>query len=221
MLASLLIVLALGAMPSAQIIAEQPTSFTGVVRAVDFDEQSIICAPPTHELECANGTFFLISTTLDLDKSIGKNVKLTGVNIGSGCPTWDISSVEDPPPAILTFCGSPTPGCPIRLSSAPGGISQHFLLVSLGPGLYSKSVVAGSLLLGNPWLILDSATGALPAEGAAFDFSLPGDAALVGLSVYFQAIRRDVGPVGPFQFTNAVCITLTGPSPPCVDPLGC
>jgi hypothetical protein len=220
MLASFITALVLAALPSAQIVAEQPISFTGVVQAVDFGP-GIICAPPTHEIECAGGTFFLTSTTINLNFYIGKNVKLTGTNIGAGCPTWDVSAVEDPPPTSLIFCGSPTPSCPIRLRSVPGGISQHFLLLGFSPGLTPKNLYSGSLLLGDPWFVLASTSGAVGLEGAAFDFQLPGDAALAGLSVWFQAVRRDVGPVGPFRFSNAVCITLTGPSPPCIDPLGC
>lgn len=221
MRSTLIAVLLLCAAPSAQIVAEQPISFTGVVQQVDFGPQEIICAPPTHEIECAGGTFFLISSTLDLDQYVGKNVKLTGTNIGSQCPTWDVSAVQDPPPATLTFCGSPTPSCPIRLRSAPGGISQHFLLVGFAPGLTPKNVFSGSLLLGSPWFVIASTAGPVPAQGAAFDFQLPGDAALAGLQVWFQAVRRDVGPVGPIVFSNAVCFTMTGPSPPCIDPPGC
>jgi len=211
-LPSVLLALAAAALaPSlgAQVIDPTEVAFTGVLRHFSGSVSSI-CSLPTHELECSDGKFFLKSSTLDLEAWLGQDVKLYGNKLGI-CPVYDIHAVENPPPATLAICGTGGLGCPIRLRSGPGGISQHVLLVSLAPGLVTFNPLKGSLLLGTPvYMIGDSGAGSFPPEGAAFDLTIPGAPILTGVKLYFQAVRRNVGPVGPMQFSNAACLEIVG-----------
>jgi hypothetical protein len=211
-------VLLFTAVAAAQIVAPPVVSFTGVVKSWEFDSQGIICAPPTHTLECSEGIFGIQSNTIDLDLYIGVNVKLTAQGVSESCPLFEVLAV-DAPQATLTVCGTPGLGCTMRLRSGPGGLSQHMLLVSAAPGLFSSSVAKGSLLLSPPFITLaTSPAGFHPPEGYAFDFELPMDFSLVGIPIYVQAIRRDVGPVGPIRFSNAVCFAILGVPIHCIQP---
>ncbi len=91
--------------------------------------------------------------------------------------------------------------------------------MSLVPAFLPLNLVKGTFFLGEPNLLLATADGAFPPAGAAFDFVLPPDVSLTGLDVYMQSARRDVGldpaAPGPFQFSNLICFTILGPSPPC------
>jgi hypothetical protein len=206
----LLAVFLFSSVASAQIIAPPVVSFTGVVKTWEFDTAQIICAPPTHALECSETIFGLVSSTIDLDQYIGQNVKLTAQAVDKGCPLFEVSAVE-PPETTLTLCGTAGLGCEIRLRAGPGGLSQHLLLVSTAPGFYSSNPAKGTLLLGQPFFTLATSPIAHhPPAGYAFDFVLPVDFSLVGIPIYFQTIRRDVGPVGPIRFSNAVCFTILG-----------
>ena len=69
----ILFVFALGAPLAAQATDPPEVAFTGVVQK--FPGVSV-CVPPTHVLACSDGTFFLMSSTLDLDLYVDKNVKL-------------------------------------------------------------------------------------------------------------------------------------------------
>lgn len=195
---------------SAQIVAPQPIAFTGVVRALpDRPGPPILCAPGTHEIECAEGIFQIQSSTIDLDALEGQNVKLTAVNSAVGCPLFEVTAVDPTPPATLLLCGTGGFGCPVRLVSGPGGLSQHFLFGSIQPSLIPAGVPAGSLLLGEPlvFLAVEFASG---PEGAIFDFVVPNNPALVGVTAYLQVARRDVGPVGPIRWSNARCLEIVG-----------
>ena len=205
-----LIVFATHALLAAQVVAPPEVAFSGVVQPSSFAMDAAICAPPTHEIECSGGLFFLTSSTIDLDQYIGTNVKLYGTSLVE-CPMYNIHKVEVPPPATLAICGTGGLGCPIRLRSGPGGLSQHAFLVSLSPGLLPLNPLKGSLQLGEPFFVLaNSGAGNFPPEGAAFDFSIPLTTSLTGLTIYFQSVRRNVGPVGPMQFSNPVCIEIVG-----------
>jgi len=213
----ILFVLALVAPLAAQVADPPEVAFTGVVQP--FDGVIIaICAPPSHELECSDGTFFLTSSTLDLDAWVGKNVKLYGKSVSDLCPLYDIHKIEEPPPATLAICGTGGLGCPIRLRSGPGGISQHALWVALKPGLVTLNPSKGSFLLGEPFFLLGIQSGGFPAEGAAFDLTVPPDPVLTGVTLYFQSARRDVGPVGPLHLANARCMEIVGFVFVCHDP---
>ncbi len=195
---------------SAQIVAPQPLSVTGVVRALPaLPGPPILCAPGTHEIECAEGIFQIQSDTLILSALEGKNVKLTMVSAAVGCPLYNVTAVDLTPPATLELCGTGGFGCPVRLVSGPGGISQHFLFGSVQPSLISAGVPAGSLLLGQPLVFLGVGFGSGP-EGVIWDFTVPSNASLLGVTAYVQVARRDVGPVGPIRWSNARCLEIVG-----------
>ena len=215
-----LALLALASTASAQIIAPPPVTFTGVVEAAAF-EGDIICAPPTHQLACTGGTFFLYSNAVDLDQYIGQNVRLHAIQVNKGCPLYRVPSVESPAPTSLTVCGTPGFGCPVRVTSSPGGISQHMLFASAVPGFWNVSYFTGVFMLSEPFLVVGNVTGTLPPEGAHFDFNLPSFGPLVGVPIYLQAARRDVGPVGEWRLSNPQCITIVGHTLLCIDPTTC
>ncbi|HZM01072.1 MAG TPA: hypothetical protein VFD43_12560 [Planctomycetota bacterium] len=213
----ILFVLALAVPLAAQATDPPEVAFTGVVEP--FDGVIIaICAQPSHQLACSEGTYFLTSSTLDLNVWLGKNVKLYGKPVSDLCPLYDIHKVESPPPATLAICGTGGLGCPIRLRSGPGGISMHALWVSLKPDLVPLNPSKGSFLLAQPFYLLGIQSGGFPAEGAAFDLSIPAAPILAGVTLYFQSARRDVGPVGPLHLANAVCMEIVGFVLICHDP---
>jgi hypothetical protein len=202
----ILFAFALAAPLAAQATDPPEVAFTGVVQK--FPGVSV-CVPPTHVLACSDGTFFLMSSTLDLDLYVDKNVKLYGQQADI-CPIYDIHAVESPPPATLAICGTGGLGCPIRLRSGPGGISMHALWASLKPGLVPLNPVKGSFLLGEPFFLVGLTSGGFPAEGAPFDLTIPSNPILTGVTLYFQSARRDIGPAGPLNFANAACIEVVG-----------
>ncbi len=208
----------LAATLSAQIVAPQPISFTGVVRALPPSPgPPILCAPGTHEIECAEGLFQLQSSTLILSALEGQNVKLFATAVSKFCPLFEETGVDLTPPATLDMCGTPGLGCPVRLVSGPGALSQHFLFVSATPGLYPVSIPAGSLMLGPPLIFLGVGFASGP-EGAVFEFNIPSNPQLIGLSAYLQVARRDIGPVGPVRWSNARCLEILGYPIVCYTP---
>src|SRR5262245_10024192 len=148
-LSRLVIAIALGAPLAAQIDPVE-VAFTGVVEK--FSGVGT-CVAPTHVLACSDGTFFLVSSTLDLDLYVGKNVKLYATK-DDICHINDVHGVEEPPPATLAICGTGGLGCPIRLRSGPGGISQHALWVSLKPDFLPLNPNKGSFLLAQPFYLI-------------------------------------------------------------------
>ncbi len=189
--------------------ATQEVAVTGVVKPIGAP----VCAGATHELECTDVT--LASAVIDLDALIGQNVRLTGKLTGAPCATLDVGASE-PPVATLISCGNPVPGCGMRFRVGPSGvIGQYWLFYSPFSDVVPLSPQKGTLLLGNPFFLL--ASGLTFGDEAAVDIVLPSDTSLTGVEVFLQGARRDVGPVGPIQFSNAICFTILGPSPPCVS----
>lgn len=224
-LSSLLFV-SLAASPLAAQVIEPPVgapveaAFTGVVQPAfaptPGELELSICAPPSHTLECSAGTFFVSSSTLDLDAYIGQNVKLYGTQLFE-CPTFDIHTVESPPPATLAICGTGVSGCPVRLRSGPGGLATHWVFASLASGFFPLSPVKGSFMLSPPFFQVAMGFSNSFGPGPAFDFTVPPAPFLTGLTIYFQAARREVGittPSGltqpPVQFSNVVCLPVLG-----------
>lgn len=217
---SLVCLLVFSAFVSAQIVAPIPRSVTGVVVPVPSPGQGILCPPSAFSLECSEGVIGLTSSGIDLTPFIGQNVKLTIASDGKACPRYSVLAVDTTPPATLALCGTPQGlGCPIRLRSGPGGISQHYLLISLSPDFIPLSVMKGGFLLGSPFFVIGSSgAGPFPPEGAAFNYVVPSDPSLIGIDFYLQAARRDVGPIGPWQFSNARCFAPIGFTVLCVEP---
>jgi len=211
MIRSLLAVLALTCVASAQIVAPQPISVTGVLWLNQQQGPGVLCAPGTHVMQCSEGLVQFRSRTIDLDSLVGQNVTLTAIQTSKQCPLYEVTAVQTTPSTSLTLCGTPGGlGCPIRLRSAPGGLSQHWLLISAFPGWWPISLTEGTFLLGQPFLVLPAGAGQFDVAGAAWDFTIPSDPSLIGLEVFLQAARRDVGPVGPLRYSNAVCFEIIG-----------
>jgi hypothetical protein len=212
-----LVVLVGVASTAAQPSIGPPTAATGVVVPASDVGGSVCVANASHAMACNGGLFFLTSSSLDLDAFLGQNVKLTMSLVSPGCPLYEVTAVDTTPPATLTLCGTAGGlGCPFRLRSGPGALSEHWVLASAGPGFVPLGVNKGAFLLELPFLIVGHAVAG-GVEGPAFDFVMPDDPSLIGLHVFAQSARRDVGPVGPIQFGNAVCWEILGYTLLCHD----
>ena len=203
-LRALLVVFAL----TVPATAQQDVTITGVVEPLGPS----ICLDGTHQLECTSALLKSGDVNLNLDNFLGQNVRLTGKQ-SAACPVITVESVNPFPPATLVRCGSPTPGCPIRFRVGTPAIGQYILFISQSPNYLPVNPTIGTFLLGAPFFTL--AMGNTGGFDSAVDIVIPNDPAVVGIEAWLQAARRDVGPVGPWQLSNAVCFTITGPSPPC------
>lgn len=211
--AAALLTCGLGSAASAQVV------FTGKIEPATL---ASICQEETHVLTCTGllpGSptgVLLKSSSLDLDAYVGKVWKFTAFPRGVECPVWDVVAVAAPT-ATLTFCGSPTPGCPVRFRVGPSGVLGVWaLFVSGGPDFAPVSPTAGTILIAPPGLLF--AAGYTTGDTETLDFTIPPDVSLTGASLWWQGVRRDIGPIGPLELTNAACWTITGPSPPCILP---
>lgn len=215
--------LLLAAAASAQILVPQPFSITGTLRPVPTGPP-LSCAPGTHQIECAEGLFQLQSRTVDLSLHEGANVRLTVAAFSALCPILEVLAVEPDPPVTLTLCGSGGLGCPVVLHSTPGGGGFHYLFVSASPGLVPVSVASGSLMLGEPFLLLAVGNSAFEPTGFDFAFTVPNNPALVGVTAYMQVARQEFGPVGfpqpPVRWSNVRCLEITGRTGTC-EPADC
>jgi hypothetical protein len=183
------------------------------------DEANPLCIAPTHQLEVPEDTVYLWSNEVDLGALLGQNVRLHGI-LNTDCGIVAVDSVESPPPATLALCGTAAMGCPIRLRSGPGGLTQHWLFAAPAGGFIPLNPEKGSLLLSDPlFLIGASGAGQFGDLGVAFDFMLPNSAALIGVPIHFQAVSRKIGPIGPIHFSNAVQLEIFGPlGMQCIQP---
>jgi hypothetical protein len=191
-------------------------SVTGFVTPLpilhDASSLGSLCIGPTHQLEVPNDTVYLWSNKVDLDALLGVNARLFGT-LNTECGIIAVHSFEAPPPATLTICGTNGLGCPIRLRSGPGGLTQHWLFAAPAGGFIPLNPEKGSLLLGEPLLLIgQSGAGQWGDTGVAFDFTLPSNPVIVGIPIHFQAASRKIGPIGPIRFSNAVMIEVFGPS---------
>ena len=219
MIRSLLALLALTCVVSAQIVAPQPISVTGVLKLNDQQATGVLCAPGSHLMECSEGLVQFRSKSINLDFLVGKIVTLTAIQTSKQCPLYEVTAVQMIPASTLTLCGTPEGlGCQIRLRSGPGGLSQHWLLISAFPAWWPVNLIEGTFLVGQPFLVLPAGAGQFGMDGAAWDFSIPTDPSLIGLKVFLQSARRDVGPVGLLRYSNAVCFEIIGHTLLCVQP---
>lgn len=195
--------------------AQGPVCVTGRVVPVG---PTICQQGETHMLECAR--VFLRSSSVNLARYNGQIVRIEGRDIGLLCTVLDVNRVT-PAPATLIRCGSPSPGCPIKLKVCPGAIGRWWLFGSFRPGFRPvdcqgmRFFADGSLLLGVPGVTLVS--GMPLGTCGELTINIPADPALTGLQAWFQGVRQDIGPVGPLQLTNAECVTLL-PMRPCSVP---
>lgn len=204
---------------SAEVAAAQIT-FTGFIEPATL---ASFCQEETHFLTCTGPSpgfpsgVLLKSSAVDLDKFVGKNTKFTAIERGVECTIYDVIDAVTPPPATLVVCGNPVPGCPMRFRVGPSGvIGQYWLFFSTGPAFLPQTMFEGTILIASPATLL--ASGQTFGPTAAVDVTVPPNVSLTGMSFWFQGARQDIGPVGPIQLTNAVCLTVLGPSPPCFLP---
>jgi hypothetical protein len=207
-----LLLLALAA-PAQVTGPGQDVSVTGVVVPLPGP---IGCGPATHMLMCTQ--VFLYGDTALLQSLVGKNVRLLGTEAsvsGASCHLVKVAGAEAPP-VSLDWCGSPTPGCALRFVVCPGAIAQFWLFASPAEGYHPLAPIKGTWLLGDPAFLLATGVGGGPCHD--FDVTVPPDPVLIGVTVHLQAARRDIGPAGPIQLTNSICITILPSTMPCVPP---
>jgi hypothetical protein len=204
----------LAGLASAQVV------FTGVIEKAALPS---ICMEETHYLTCtapdpaAPTGVLLKSTTLDLNQFVGQVASFTAVTAGVTCLIYDVTAVDTTPPAWLEMCGTAGLGCPLRFRVQPSSaLGQYWLWMSPSPGFSPIDPVTGTALLGPGFVLV--AQGSTPP--GRFDVVVPADAALIGLDLWLQGARRDIGPLGPVQATNAVCFDLPG-YPFYCEPPGC
>jgi hypothetical protein len=192
---------------------------TGVVER--FAGPSVCMQPLTHRL--VDTEVYLIATgaTVDLDRHLGQKVRVSGRDIGVTCHVLDVFRV-DPPPASLVWCGSGSTGCPLKVKVCPVGFGRFWIFAGLRRGYAPLGCAPagwfdGTLLIGDP--VIQIAAGGAGACGEV-TLPVPFDNALVGVELFFQGARQDVGPLGPLQLSDAVRVRLAPFMPPCA-PTSC
>lgn len=208
----LFLLLALCAPPAAAQVC-----VTGVVEP--HSGPSICMQAASHQFEC--GSVLLRSATIDLRQYEGRTVRVTGRDVGVTCHVIEVTRV-DPPFAELTWCGSGSVGCPLKLKVCPVGMGRYWMFLGLAPGFRpvgcsNTGWFDGTLLVREPILPLVSGGAGLCGE---LVLPVPMDNSLVGVRLWFQGARQDIGPIGPLQLTNAGCVQLAPFMPPCA-PTNC
>lgn len=192
--------------------AQSRVCITGVVEAVG---PTICMQGETHRL--AATSVYLRSNVINLGQFVGQNVRVDGNDIGLLCHVLDVTAVS-PARARLELCGTPMPGCSIKLKVGPGAIGRYALAVSFGPGYLPlgcspPDFLDGTWLLGSPAITLVVATFGGPF--GEYVWPIPNNPSLQGVQLRFQGARQDIGPVGPVEFTNVLPVGLVPFMPPC------
>lgn len=199
----------------------QMVTFTAAIEQASL---ASFCQEETHYVPCTLGGpslptgTLLKSTTLNLDQYVGVPTTFSALSRGVTCQIYDVVSAA-PALADLVVCGTPAPGCPLRLRVGPSGmIGQWVLFRSTTPTFTPVNALGGTLFLAPPLLFVDA--GFLTDPAPYFEAPVPTDLSLVGSEHFFQGASRAIGPVGPWTLTNSVCVEIVPPLPPCVLP-GC
>ena len=214
-LSAILLAVPLACLAPAQTAA--PLVVTGVVQPVPGP--TICMQGETHLLDCTQ--VFLRSNAIDLNALVGQNVRLTGLDIGVTCTVIEVIA-SAPANPTLEWCGTPAPGCSVKFKLCPGMIAAAGLFVSTAPGFLPIFLP----LNGTPEAVLLSfpvtPIPVAPSPSGCFDVTVPIPPllSLVGAAFWLQGARMDIGPAGPMQLSNAVCLTILPPSPFCAVP-GC
>jgi hypothetical protein len=194
--------------------AQSPVCASGVVRPVTGP--TICMQGETHML--ADTRLYLRSATIDLNRYNNQLVRIEGTDIGVTCRVVAVSAVYDAP-AVLRHCGTPMPGCPIKLQVGPGALGRWALFASFGQGVLPLGCAPpGFWLDGTFFLAVPAETLSLGFFGGAwgeYTIPIPAIMSLAGMRLWFQGARQDIGPIGPVQFTNAEQITVVPFMPPC------
>ncbi len=209
----------LAALLCAAANAQGSVCLTGEV--VPVGGPTICMQGETHRIQ--HTRVFLKSSVLDLNRFNGMVVRISGRGIGVTCTVIDVVDVQLPR-AVLTRCGSPSPGCPIKLKLCPGGLGRWWLWGSFsGPGYLPIGCVPpdfidGTVLLGLPAITI--VHGTVIGLCGEYILRIPNDPSLVGVRAWFQAARQDIGPVGPITISNVEFLQLAPFMPPCA-PINC
>jgi hypothetical protein len=173
----------------------------------------------THLL--ADTRVWLKSSTVHLPQYEGQVVRVVGRDIGVTCTVLDVMQVT-PASATLSWCGSGSTCCDLKLSLCPGGLGRGVIMAATGPGYQPMGCAQTGFLDGTFLLGADAFPIWVGTFGACggFQFSVPCDNALVGVDVWFQGARHDIGPVGPLFLSNVLRVRIAPFLPPCA-PINC
>ena len=219
MVRTVLLAAILLAVPLARVSAAQaagPLAVTGIVQPVPGP--TICMQGETHFLECTQ--VFLKSNVVDLNALVGQTLFLNGFDVGVTCHVIQVVAAQ-PANATLEWCGTPTLGCAVKFKVCPGPLAVGLLFLSTGtaflPVFLPLNLAPQAVLISPPFIPVPLSIG-----GGCFQSTIPipVDLSLVGANFWLQGARMDIGPVGPMQLTNAVCLTILPPLPPCIPP-GC
>jgi hypothetical protein len=206
------------ALSSAATAAQADVCITG--RVAPVNGPTICQQGETHLLE--NTRVFLRSATIDLNQWIGRLVRVRGSDIGVTCTVLQVREVSLAG-AALTRCGSPSPGCAVKLVMCPGGLGRWWLWAAFAPG-YRPIACAppdpleGTVLIADP--LFNLVFGEFIGLCGEYLLPIPADPSLIGVRVWFQGARQDIGPVGPLHISNVEVMTLSPLLPPC-QPTNC
>jgi hypothetical protein len=198
---------------TAAALAQNPVCATGVIEPVTGP--TICMQGETHLL--AGTRLYLRSRAVDLNRYLGQLVRVEGPDIGVTCNILEVTAVTNPH-AILNWCGTAMPGCPIKLQVGPGAIGRWALFGSFGPGYLPLGCGGIEWIDGTVFMLLPAVSlggGMFPGPWGEIVLPIPPSMSLVGTRVWFQGARQDIGPVGPVQLTNVQLITITPFMPPC------
>lgn len=192
----------------ALVQAQQPVCVTGRLEAVPGP--TICMQGETHLL--ADTGIFLRPVNSLLTPYEGQVVQVTGVQVGLLCNVMDVLQVQ-PAPTQLVQCGTPAPGCAMRLTAIGPGIGFAMIAISNSVGFLPFSCnpttgIEGTLLLASPAELL--AAGPTGTGTLSHNFTVPSNNSLIGVSVVFQGAHATIGPAGPLTITNLESITIIG-----------
>jgi hypothetical protein len=171
----------------------------------------------THRLE--GTSVYLRSSAVNLGSFLGRVVEVEGVDVGLLCRVIDVAQVLDPTPVLLTSCGSPMAGCPVKVVVQGAGLGFAILGASFGGDFNplgcgnNPADLHGTLLLAAPVEVLvASTTGSGRVE---VTIPIPASNAVLGLGVLFQGAHMTIGRQGPLRLANRVGVTIAPLLPPC------
>jgi hypothetical protein len=180
---------------------------------------------------CQQGeTHFLVGTGVmlrgngvALDPHVGTIVTVSGPDIGLLCHVIDVTQVVTPAPVISVSCGSPVPGCPLRVATQGPGLGLGLLAIGVGSAFQplgcngGPGTLDGTVLLGTFELLV---VGQTQTGRVDTTLVIPSNQALVGVTVGFQGAHMTTGRQGPVRLSNLVEVTIVPFMPPCM-PVNC
>lgn len=206
------------ALLAATAVAQGEVCVSG--RVAPVTGPTICMQGETHFLE--NTRVFLKSSTVNLGQWVGQLVRVRGADVGVTCRVIEVREIGLAL-AALSWCGSSSPSCRLKLTMCPGGLGRWWLWAAFAPGYLpvdcaGPGSIDGTVLIGG--LAVNLVFGQMIGACGEYSLSVPNDPSLIGLQVWFQGARQDVGPLGPIYISNVEVITLRPLLPPCA-PTNC